>query len=72
MKRLIASVLFACVCIGSVLADSPKAQSRDPADIEAVKQLEEGMGKAMMAGDIDKLNQIYADDFATFGSSRSR
>jgi hypothetical protein len=54
MKKLIASVLFACVCVGPALADSPKAQSKDPAD--AVKQVEQGMGKAMVAGDIGKLN----------------
>jgi ketosteroid isomerase-like protein len=69
MKRLIASVLFACVSVGPALADSPKAQSKDPAVIDAVKQVEQDMGKAMVAGDIDKLNQIYADDFATIGSS---
>ena len=68
MKRLIASVLFACACVGPVLADSPKAQSKDPAVIDAVRQVEQDMGKAMVAGDIDKLNQIYADDFATIGS----
>jgi ketosteroid isomerase-like protein len=69
MKRLIASVLFAYVCVGPVLADSPKAQFKDPAVIDAVKQVEQDMGKAMVAGDIDKLNQIYADDFATIESS---
>jgi ketosteroid isomerase-like protein len=68
MKKLIA-VLFAWACVGLVLADSPKAQSKDPAVIDAVKQVEQDMGKAMAAGDIDKLNQIYADDFATIGSS---
>jgi ketosteroid isomerase-like protein len=70
MKRLITSVLFACVCVGLVLADSRNAQSKDPAVVDAVKQVEQDMGKAMVAGDIDKLNQIYADDFATIGSSR--
>ncbi|HUD63452.1 MAG TPA: nuclear transport factor 2 family protein [Candidatus Sulfotelmatobacter sp.] len=69
MKKLIASVLFACVCIASAFADSPQAQSKDPAVIDRVKQVEQGMGKAMVAGDIDKLNQIYADDFATVESS---
>ena len=69
MKKLAGTVLFTCVCIGPVLADSPKVQSKDPAVIDAVKQLEQDLGKAMVAGDIDKLNQIYAGDFATFGSS---
>ena len=69
MKKLIVSVLFASVCAGLVLADSPKTQSGDPADVNAIKQLEQDMGNAMVAGDINKLSQIYADDFATFGSS---
>ena len=69
MKKLIASVLFACVCVGPVLAESPTSQSKDQAVIDAVKQVEQEMGKAMVAGDIGKLDQIYADDFATIGSS---
>ena len=69
MKKLIASVLFAGLCVGRLLADSPKAQSKDPALIDAVKQVELDMGKAKVAGDIDKLSQIYADDFATIGPS---
>ena len=43
-------------------------QSKDPAVIEAVKQVEQSMGKAMVAGDIEKLKEIYGDDFATVGS----
>ena len=68
MKRLIAPVLFVCVCVGPAFAGLP-TQSKDPAVIDAVKQVEQEMGKAMMAGDIDKLSQIYGDDFATIGSS---
>jgi ketosteroid isomerase-like protein len=45
------------------------APSKDPADVDTIKQLEQDMGNAMVAGDIDKLNQIYGDDFATVGSS---
>ena len=69
MKGLIASALFASVCAGPVLTASLKAQYKDQAVIDAVKQVEQEMGKAMEAGDIDKLKQIYADDFATIGSS---
>jgi ketosteroid isomerase-like protein len=69
MKGLIASVLFAILFVGPVLAESPRAPSKDQAVIDAVKQVGQDMGKAMVAGDIDKLKEIYADDFATFGSS---
>jgi ketosteroid isomerase-like protein len=69
MKSVIASALLGCACFGLILADSLKAQSKDPAVIDAVNQIEQDMGKAMVAGDIDKLSQIYADDFATIASS---
>jgi ketosteroid isomerase-like protein len=46
-----------------------QAQPKDTSAVDTIKQLEQDMGNAMIAGDIDKLNQIYADDFATVGSS---
>jgi ketosteroid isomerase-like protein len=46
-----------------------QAQPKDTSAVDTIKQLERDMGNAMIAGDIDKLNQIYADDFATVGSS---
>ena len=69
LKKLVGMVLFTCGCAGLVLAEAPKTQSKDPVVIDAVKQVGQDMGDAMVAGDIDKLNQIYADDFATVGSS---
>src|SRR5262245_43795575 len=69
MKKVVGAVLFACVCAGLASAQEPKTQSKNPAVIDAVKQVGQDMGDAMVAGDIDKLNQIYADDFATVGSS---
>ena len=77
MKKLTALVLFACVClcVGLVLADStkarfkPKAPFNDPTDLAAIKQIEPKLGDAIVAVDIEKLNQIYADDFAIVGSS---
>jgi ketosteroid isomerase-like protein len=51
-----------------VLADSPKAQFQDPALVDAIKQFEEKVGNAMVAVDIDKISQAYADDWATIGS----
>ncbi len=45
------------------------ATAGDPTDVDAIKQLGQDMGNAMVAGDIDKLNQIFADDWATVESS---
>jgi ketosteroid isomerase-like protein len=68
MKKLIAPVLSVCVCAGIALAASPQP-SKDPTVVNALKQLEQDMGDAMVRVDIDKLDQIYADDFATVASS---
>lgn len=46
-----------------------QAQPKDISVINAIKQLEQDMGDAMVARDIDKLSQIYADDWASVGSS---
>ena len=37
--------------------------------MDAVKQVAQEMGDAMVASDVDRLARIYADDFATVGSS---
>jgi ketosteroid isomerase-like protein len=68
MKKLIASIMFGFIGIGISAAQPPKA-SQDPADISAIKQLEQDMGDAMVRVDMDKLNQIYSDDFITVGRS---
>ena len=52
-----------------VLTDSPKAQFQDPIVVESIKQFEQEIGDAMVARNIEKLNQTYADDWATIGSS---
>jgi ketosteroid isomerase-like protein len=50
----------------SLIASIPsQTQIKDISDIDAVKQLEQTLGSAMVAGDIGRLKQIYADDFAT-------
>lgn len=68
MNKLIVPVLSMCAGVGLALADTPQP-SRDQAVVNAVKQVEEEMGDAMVRRDLDKLNQIYADDFATITSS---
>jgi ketosteroid isomerase-like protein len=44
------------------------ASANGPADVDTIKQLEQDLGNAMVAGDVDKLSHIYADDFVTVGS----
>lgn len=68
MKTLIALILSTCVCAEMAFADAPQP-ANDPADVNALKQVERDMGDAMVRVDMDKLNQIYADDFATLTSS---
>lgn len=68
MRKLIALTTSLCVCVGAVLA-SPPQPSQDPAAVKAIRQIEQDMGDAMVHADIGKLNEIYADDFVTVGSS---
>jgi ketosteroid isomerase-like protein len=41
----------------------------DPPVVDTIKQIEQDMGSAMVAGDVDKLSQIYGDDFVAVESS---
>jgi ketosteroid isomerase-like protein len=68
-KKIVGTVLFSCGCAGLVLAEAPKAPSNDQVVINAVKQVGQDMGNAMVAGDMGKLKQIFAEDWATAGSS---
>jgi len=69
MQKFVGAVLFTSLCAGLVLAQPLEAPSNDPTVVGAVKQVGQDMGDAMVAGDIDKLNQIFADDWATVDSS---
>ena len=69
MQKFVGAVLFTGLCTGLLLAQPLEAPSNDPAVVGAVKQVGQDMGDAMVAGDIDKLNQIFADDWATIDSS---
>ena len=70
MKKLITSVLLACVCVGCdrpVLANSPEAPSAGPTVVDTLKKLELDLGDAMVTVDIDELNQILAESIGTSG-----
>lgn len=63
MKKLVAAALFACVCAGVVSADAPEASSEDSSVVEALKQNAQDHGDALVAADLDRLDQILADDW---------
>ena len=68
MNTLVTSILFCSLCAGAGVAGAPQP-SDDPAEINAIKKLEQDMGDAMVHADTNRLGQIYADDFVTVGSS---
>lgn len=81
MKRSVFILCFVALLLAGVgwwagAADKPAAPTAvdssvpagNPADVQAIKQLEQEMGSAMVAGDVTRLGKIYADDFATVGS----
>lgn len=66
MKTFALPVLLACACIAPAPASSSEAAaSKDANDIAVIKQVEKDIGDAMVAADIDKLSQIFADDWVT-------
>jgi uncharacterized protein (TIGR02246 family) len=67
MKRLIASVLFATVFTIPVWAATSQAPSADSSAVDAIKQLGQDMGDAMIALDMEKLDLIFGDDWLTIG-----
>ena len=68
MEKLIAMFLVVSIGAGHASA-APPQPSKDTTEIKAITQLENDMGDAMIRVDLDKLNEIYGDDFATLGSS---
>jgi ketosteroid isomerase-like protein len=75
MKTFCMFVLLGCVGAASGLAAlkagfSPIAPFNNPKDRATVRQIEErGLGDAILAVDMQKLDQIYADDFAMLSPS---
>jgi len=71
MKRLIASVLLATAFAVPAWAASSQASSADSSAVDAIKQVGQEMGDAMIALDTDKLDRIFGDDWVTIGLSGS-
>src|SRR5215469_5751096 len=70
MKTFVRHILLAGMCIAPVsLNASEAAGPYDANDVALIKQISQDMDDAMVVGDIDKLDQIFADDWVTLGSS---
>jgi len=71
MKIPLLYVLFACACQAPSVVDAlDVAPSNDADDVAVIKQISRDMGDAMVAGDIARLDQIFADDWVTVGSGK--
>src|SRR5262245_26439715 len=55
-------VLVGCISLAPVLAQPPKAAS-EASVADTIKQIEHEWADAMIAGDVEKLNQIVADEW---------
>lgn len=64
-KSILVMLLFST----TLCQASGPAQRNDPGDVAAIKQIGTDMGDAMVALDLEKLNRIYADDWAIVSSS---
>src|SRR5687767_11449543 len=69
MKMHVAVALIACVCAGLVSANAPEASSEESRVVEALKQNAQDHGDALVAADIDRLDQMLADDWKAIGLS---
>ena len=61
MKTIL--VLVGCISLAPIHAQSPKAAAEGPSVADTIKQIEHDWVDAMIAGDIEKLNQIVADEW---------
>jgi uncharacterized protein (TIGR02246 family) len=69
MKRLIAALLLAAACNLPAWAETPPASPGDASAAAAIRQLGQDMGDAMVALDVDKVDQIFGDDWVSVGMS---
>ena len=63
------SIAVVLISLLAAIAAQSQTQSKDSADIDAVREIEVDLGTLAIAGDFDKLGQLYAEDFAGVESS---
>lgn len=71
MKKLVAAAVFAGVCTGLVSANAPESFSKTASVVDALKQNAQDHGDALVAADVDRLDQLLADDWRAIGLSGS-
>jgi hypothetical protein len=69
MKMVAVIALLACACSGLVSADPPNASAEDAREVAMLRQQAQDLGDAMVAVDVDRLNQIFAEDWKGIGIS---
>jgi len=66
--RYTTGIVIVLICLAAFVP--LQAQPIDTSSVETIKQLEQEMGDALVAGDVGRLSKVYADDFATVSSGK--
>jgi len=69
MRMFFGVLVLAWSCIVPQVVRAAEAPAQDSGEVETLKRLGQQMGDAMIARDIDALDRIFADDWATGGAS---
>ena len=67
MKKLAVIALLACVCSGLVVAEPPKASAENARVAQMLRQQAQDLGDAMVAGDMAKIEHIFAPEWVSLG-----
>jgi ketosteroid isomerase-like protein len=69
MRKFFGVMVLAWFCIVPQVVRAAEAPDQDSGEVETLKRLGQQMGDAMIAGDIDTLDRMFADDWASRGAS---
>lgn len=69
MRMFFGALVLVWSCIVPQVVRAAEAPAQDSGEVETLKRLGQQMGDAMIARDIDALDRIFADDWATVGAS---
>ena len=67
MKKLVLAALLISACSALTFAQADKPAAKAPGTVASIKQLEHEWADAAKANDMDKLEQILADDWTGIG-----